>query len=75
MGVFHWNQPCNQLHDSRVTCKICGLRDENHTKARENAGSVTYPQQDVDCLDQDPDLIWDWDHFLHDKTGDYKDKL
>ena len=25
-------------------------------------------------LDPDPDLTWSWDHFLHDKTGNYHDK-
>ena len=33
MGVFHWSCPCNQLYDSRVSCKNQGRKStKKHSK-------------------------------------------
>ena len=58
--------------DCRVSCQSRGIEDENHKKARKNAGSVTYPRLAVlACLDQVTDLTWGRDDFFHDKMGNY----
>ena len=72
MGVFHFTDsiPCS------MTLGLVGDSnpEKNTQKCLVSFISMTGCSTSWPLLNQDPNLTWDWDDFLPEKTGTYHDK-